>query len=374
MRFLAVTAVLLLAAAVRASNRKETWGGLPERLLESALVMHHEGSQHFEEDQTPWVQQVGLHPRSYLFHNFLSKAERAHIVRLAAPRIKRSTVVGSDGEGVVDDIRTSYGMFIRRMHDPIIARIERRISLWTHLPVENQEDIQVLRYAHGQTYGAHYDSGDSSLEPGPKWRLATMLLYLSDVEEGGETAFPHNSEWYDPALPAAIEKARGPFSECAKGHVAAKPKAGDAVLFYSFYPNNTMDPAAMHTGCPVLKGVKWAAPVWMHDIPFRGYEIAGGVQSVPDNEPDAGACQDTHPRCAEWAKAGECTRNKQFMCGGPESLGTCRKSCNVCEDCPKGDMECINRNRARGGYWQYDKDELEWLGAGDLWPDQSPEL
>ncbi len=48
------------------------------------------------------------------------------------------------------------------------------------------------------------------------------------------------------------------FSDCAKGHVAAKPKAGDAVLFYSYHPNGTMDTASMHTGCPVIKGIKCA--------------------------------------------------------------------------------------------------------------------
>ena len=89
------------------------------------------------------MQQVGLHPRAYYFHNFLTKAERGHLVKLAAPKLKRSTVVGNDGEGVVDNIRTSYGMFIRRLQDPVVARIEKRISLWTHLPVEHQEDIQV---------------------------------------------------------------------------------------------------------------------------------------------------------------------------------------------------------------------------------------
>lgn len=68
--------------------------------------------------------------------------------RGVAAQMKRSTVVGNGGNGVVDNIRTSYGMFIRRLHDPIIERIERRISLWTHLPMENQEDIQVRMGLH----------------------------------------------------------------------------------------------------------------------------------------------------------------------------------------------------------------------------------
>jgi prolyl 4-hydroxylase len=113
----------------------------------------------------------------------------------------------------------------------------------------------------------------------------------------------------------------------------------------------------------------------MHDIPFRPEEISGMTQHNMDRDPDAGTCTDLHARCTEWAAAGECENNKAYMCGGSNNLGACRKSCKVCESCRSGDMECINRNRVRGGYWKLDKDELEWLGAGDLWKaDMSPEL
>jgi prolyl 4-hydroxylase len=70
--------------------------------------------------------------------------------------------------------------------DPIVANIEKRISMWTHIPIENQEDIQVLRYQQGQTYRAHYDSSYDKKENGPKFRLCTFLMYLS----GG---YPHSN-------------------------------------------------------------------------------------------------------------------------------------------------------------------------------------
>lgn len=67
------------------------------------------------------------------------------------------------------------------------------------------------------TAGAHMDV---LVEQTP--RLATVLLYLSDVEEGGETAFPSQSVWADKRMAQRY----GPFSECAEGHVAVKPKKG----------------------------------------------------------------------------------------------------------------------------------------------------
>ncbi len=53
-------------------------------------------------------------------------------------------------------------------------------------------------------------------------RMATVLLYLTDTDEGGETAFPAGSTWLDPASPQRY----GPFSECAQGSVAVRPRKG----------------------------------------------------------------------------------------------------------------------------------------------------
>lgn len=57
--------------------------------------------------------------------------------------MKRSTVVGVNGSSVRDNIRTSYGTFLRRLQDPVIAAVEARVAAWTHLPVVHQEDLQV---------------------------------------------------------------------------------------------------------------------------------------------------------------------------------------------------------------------------------------
>lgn len=297
------------------------------------------------EDKVRWIELVSWQPRAFVYHNFLTHEECDHIIRLAAPQMRRSTVVGENGTIMMDEIRTSHGCFVHRLLDDVIEEIEMRVANWTQIPAIHQEDMQVLRYANGQKYGAHYDVLEDNTP-----RIATVLMYLTDVEQGGETAFPVNSQWIDREL----AERHGPWSNCAKGHVAVKPKKGTAMLFFSLKPDGTADEASMHTGCPVEKGVKWTATKWIHTKPFFAESFR---RPQPEEIPgDPGICKDDNRQCPEWGKNGECTKNPDYMIGGPNSIGACRATCKVCEVCGELDKDCYNRNRERAGYVSLEED------------------
>ncbi|URE04071.1 prolyl 4-hydroxylase [Musa troglodytarum] len=179
--------------------------------------------------------------------------------------MKKSTVVDSTtGQSTDSRVRTSSGMFLRRGQDKIIRAIEKRIADFTFIPVEHGEGLQVLHYEVGQKYEPHYDYfvDEFNTRNGGQ-RLATLLMYLSDVEEGGETVFPS----------AKVSSSSSPWhtelSECGKKGLSIKPRMGDALLFWSVRPDATLDPSSLHGGCPVIRGNKWSSTKWMHIREFR---------------------------------------------------------------------------------------------------------
>ena len=144
-----------------------------------------------------WAEPISWYPRAFHLHNVLSAEECDEFLEIAEPRVRRSTVIDSvTGESKVDPIRTSEQTFLQRGRFEVVTRIEERLARITMLPAYHGEDMQVLKYQHGQKYDAHHDVGELSSKSGAQLaaegghRVATVLLYLSYVEEGGETAFP----------------------------------------------------------------------------------------------------------------------------------------------------------------------------------------
>ncbi|CAN6970653.1 unnamed protein product [Brassica rapa subsp. trilocularis] len=208
-----------------------------------------------------WVEIISWEPRASIYHNFLTKEECKYLIELAKPHMEKSTVVDQKtGKSTDSRVRTSSGTFLPRGRDKIIRQIEKRISDFTFIPVEHGEGLQVLHYEIGQKYEPHYDyfMDEYNTRNGGQ-RIATVLMYLSDVEEGGETVFPSAKGNYS-AVPWWNE-----LSECGKGGLSVKPKMGDALLFWSMTPDATLDPSSLHGGCAVIKGNKWSSTKWLRE-------------------------------------------------------------------------------------------------------------
>ncbi|XP_058009103.1 probable prolyl 4-hydroxylase 10 isoform X1 [Hevea brasiliensis] len=209
--------------------------------------------------QEHWAEVISWEPRASIYHNFLSKEECDYLINLAKPHMQKSTVVDSEtGKSKDSRVRTSSGTFLPRGRDKKIREIEKRIADFTFIPVEHGEGLQVLHYEVGQKYEPHFDyfMDEFNTKNGGQ-RIATVLMYLSDVEEGGETVFPSAKGNYS-AVPWWNE-----LSECGKGGLSVKPKMGDALLFWSMKPDASLDPSSLHGGCAVIKGNKWSATKWM---------------------------------------------------------------------------------------------------------------
>lgn len=191
------------------------------------------------------MEQLAASPGIWVLKNFLSFSECDHLIQLAEEKLQPSTVVDPEtGEYIQVKERSSSLTFLTLRHDPIVTGIEERIAGLTRLPVENGEAIQILRYRIGEEYKPHFDyfdpehpGGRKALEKGGQ-RVATVLMYLSEVEEGGETTFPTVG-------------------------IDVKPERGNGVLFYSVYSNAQPNPDSLHGSIPVIRGEKWVATKWL---------------------------------------------------------------------------------------------------------------
>uniref|UniRef100_A0A1D1YFT2 procollagen-proline 4-dioxygenase n=1 Tax=Anthurium amnicola TaxID=1678845 RepID=A0A1D1YFT2_9ARAE len=261
------------------------------------------------------VTQLSWHPRAFLYEGFLSHDECDHLVNLAKDKLEKSLVADNDsGKSIMSTVRTSSGMFLQKKQDEVVSRIERRIASWTFLPEENGEAMQILHYELGQKYEPHFDYfHDKANQELGGHRVATVLMYLSNIQKGGETIFPSAED-------KLSQVKDDTWSDCARKGYAVKPKKGDALLFFSLHPDATTDSDSLHGSCPVIEGEKWSATKWIHVSSFE----------YPEKRRSSGDCVDDDALCPQWAAAGECQKNPLYMVGSKESLGYCRKSCKVC--------------------------------------------
>lgn len=189
-------------------------------------------------------------PQVIVFGNVLSPDECAEMIERSRHRLKRSTIVDpATGREDVIRNRTSEGIWYQRGEDALIERLDQRIASLMNWPLENGEGLQILHYGPSGEYRPHFDYFPPD-QPGSAvhtarggQRVATLVVYLNDVPDGGETIFP------EAGLSVAAQQ-------------------GGAVYFRYMNGRRQLDPLTLHGGAPVLSGDKWIMTKWVRERPY----------------------------------------------------------------------------------------------------------
>ena len=189
-------------------------------------------------------------PILYVVNNFLSNDECEAFIEAANGKLKPSTVISPD-KHIQHESRTSENCWIEHDANEIVHEVSKRFSILVQMPIRNAEQYQLVYYKRGTEYKPHFDSFDFETEDGKKnWepggqRMITVIAYLNDVKEGGETGFPELG-------------------------INVPPKKGDALVFHNTlqedaaaYPR--INPRSLHGGMPVINGDKWMVNLWFRE-------------------------------------------------------------------------------------------------------------
>jgi prolyl 4-hydroxylase len=189
----------------------------------------------------PQPRELSSSPTALAFEGLFSVPECLYLRSRGEPRFQPSVVVDPrTGASIPHPIRMSSGTFFGVFdEDLVVNALNRRIAAASGTAIAQGESLQLLSYGPGNEYRAHMDA----LPNEPNQRIVTMLVYLTDDYEGGDTCF----------LKTGL---------CYKGRV------GDALLFRNVTGDGRADPMSEHAGRPVTKGTKVIASRWIRARPF----------------------------------------------------------------------------------------------------------
>ena len=127
----------------------------------------------------------------YYIDNFLSPIDCKLLIGVIEQDAKRASTVSG-----VSKKRTSSLSTLRYLDHDFYLSIDKKLTLAMNLHPYQAETIQGQKYKIGEFYKPHWDSFTQTLpnyEDFVVWqgqRTWTNMVYLNDVDEGGETNFP----------------------------------------------------------------------------------------------------------------------------------------------------------------------------------------
>jgi prolyl 4-hydroxylase len=186
-------------------------------------------------------------PKLELFvaRGFLQPAQCARLVALIDANRRPSTIADPNGDYA---FRTSETCDLDPAN-PDAAALDARLCAFAGIDPRYGEPLQGQRYAAGQEFKAHTDYFEPNGQDFAKFcsvagqRTWTFMVYLNEVEAGGATRFK------------VVDK-------------LFRPETGKLVCWNNHRPDGSLNPATLHHGMKVRKGVKYVITKWYHERPW----------------------------------------------------------------------------------------------------------
>lgn len=200
---------------------------------------------HLIDRDLPGLSVLSASPAVFFISDFLTEEESDDLIEQSRTSLVRSSVVSDDGYCEFIDKRTSSSWGLDKCN-----WLQDKVSALIKQPVANLEPIQVTRYQEGELYADHLDAGDAYTKSGRRFgvhggqRIATVLVYLNDVSEGGETCFG--------CIPLKV-----------------KPQKGAAVVFFPGSIDGKPDTRLWHRADPPVGCEKWVSQIWCRQRTFK---------------------------------------------------------------------------------------------------------
>ncbi|XP_033639771.1 uncharacterized protein LOC117300159 [Asterias rubens] len=127
-----------------------------------------------------------------------------------------------------------------------------RVYRATGLKPSHGGKYQITSYENGIGYKSHTDCTIGNLDL--RDRMGTILVYLQDVEEGGQTEFPELG-------------------------ISVTPRKGRAIVWNNQNGDGECDPYSLHVAQPVIKGHKFILQRWYY---HKNFYMLGRRPMEPD--------------------------------------------------------------------------------------------
>ncbi|KAH3706122.1 hypothetical protein DPMN_065502 [Dreissena polymorpha] len=266
----------------------------------------HEQSVNIGDETSVKVITLSVNPPLFEIPDFMSNEDSDYIIEASNEKGLHTSRVFATGNETrsnsdYDKGRVSNSTLILESKENVafLTKLQKRAAGLLRVPVEvirYSQPLAVGQYYPGGFYHSHMDSNIADadkpccfqttcpyingterehLECCQMCRMATLLYYLDNVEEGGETAFP----FADKSLPDMIRSMQDQqwhnlTKNCEQAAVRVKPQKGKAILWYNHFLDKrgylgAVNKRGYHGGCNVKKGVKWIATHW---IQYPKYE------------------------------------------------------------------------------------------------------